>query len=120
MQAIAQLIRDIAEDGSEDTGFRNDYSGRGMYGRECVAITGSHEDCQALIAEVIKEAHARADSDELVFNDVVDAVLDYKTDQMGFDIVMYWPHIGKAPESEPEHDGQPDEAQEWHDFDPDC
>ena len=21
---------------------------------------------------------------------------------------------------EPENDGQPDEAQEWHDFDPDC
>lgn len=23
-------------------------------------------------------------------------------------------------EDEPEWDGQPDEAQEWHDFDPDC
>ena len=23
-------------------------------------------------------------------------------------------------DSEPEYDGQPDEAQEWHDFDPDC
>lgn len=23
-------------------------------------------------------------------------------------------------EPEPENDGQPDEAQEWHDFDPDC
>ena len=22
--------------------------------------------------------------------------------------------------SEPEYDGQPDEMQEWHDFDPDC
>jgi len=21
---------------------------------------------------------------------------------------------------DPDHDGQPDEAQEWHDFDPDC
>lgn len=21
---------------------------------------------------------------------------------------------------EPDYDGQPDEAQEWHDFDPDC
>jgi hypothetical protein len=24
------------------------------------------------------------------------------------------------PEVETEYDGQPDEAQEWHDFDPDC
>jgi len=23
-------------------------------------------------------------------------------------------------EEEPEYDGQPDEAQEWHDFNPDC
>ena len=23
-------------------------------------------------------------------------------------------------EDEPDYDGQPDEAQEWHDFDPDC
>ena len=23
-------------------------------------------------------------------------------------------------DEEPENDGQPDEAQEWHDFDPDC
>jgi hypothetical protein len=25
-----------------------------------------------------------------------------------------------ADDCAPEHDGQPDEAQEWHDFDPDC
>jgi len=25
-----------------------------------------------------------------------------------------------ADEYEYEYDGQPDEAQEWHDFDPDC
>lgn len=26
----------------------------------------------------------------------------------------------EAEDEEPEHDGQPDEMQEWHDFDPDC
>lgn len=119
-QAIAKLIREIAEDGNEDTGFRNNYSGRGMYGRECVGITGSQSDCQALIAAIIKEAHARADDDELVFDDVVDAVLDYSQDSMGFDVIIYWPHIEALADEEPAHDGQPDEAQEWHDFDPDC
>jgi hypothetical protein len=98
-QAIAKLIREIAEDGNEDTGFRNNYSGRGMYGRECVGITGSQSDCQAIIAEVIKQAHARADDDELVFDDVVDAVLDYRQDSMGFDVIIYWPHISPVEET---------------------
>jgi hypothetical protein len=28
--------------------------------------------------------------------------------------------VGMVEEDEDEYDGQPDEAQEWHDFDPDC
>lgn len=32
----------------------------------------------------------------------------------------YEPNAGPPRAAEPEHDGQPDEAQEWHDFDPDC
>ena len=31
----------------------------------------------------------------------------------------YLPEVDMA-EVESEYDGQPDEAQEWHDFDPDC
>ena len=27
---------------------------------------------------------------------------------------------GGGPDYDYDHDGQPDEAQEWHDFDPDC
>ena len=35
-------------------------------------------------------------------------VLDYLSEEMA------------EVEEEDEYDGQPDEAQEWHDFDPDC
>lgn len=28
--------------------------------------------------------------------------------------------MGMEEEDDPEDDGQPDEAQEWHDFNPDC
>jgi hypothetical protein len=31
----------------------------------------------------------------------------------------YLPEVDIEPEFD-EYDGQPDEAQEWHDFDPDC
>jgi hypothetical protein len=120
-QAIALLIRDVAVDsGMFDVGFRNNYSGRGMYGRKCVGITGSEQECQQVIAAVIKEAHSRADQDDLEFDDVVDAVLDFSKDSMGFDMILYWPNIEPVADEEPVHDGQPDEAQEWHDFDPDC
>lgn len=45
------------------------------------------------------------------------------------DVWVANPHYRGAPVPHPEaddydvegdHDGQPDEAQEWHDFDPDC
>lgn len=117
-QAIAELIRYVAEDGNEDTSFRNNYSGRGMYGRECVGIVGSEDDCKALMAEVIKEAHARGD--EVEFDDVVDMMFDYSQDSMGLDVIIYWPHISPLEGKQSNHDGQPDESQEWHDFDPDC
>jgi L-rhamnose mutarotase len=32
----------------------------------------------------------------------------------------WWEYIGRFSCDTPEDDGQPDEAQEWHDFDPDC
>ena len=37
-------------------------------------------------------------------------------DYCGIDNIVEWEHY----EYEDEYDGQPDWAQEWHDFDPDC
>ena len=52
-----------------------------------------------------------ADADEFITDiDPVDA-LDLAMDE--YEDVDEW-------EEDDEHDGQPDEAQEWHDFDPDC
>ena len=100
MQTLAQLIKTIAEDGSEDTGFRNDYSGRGMYGHTCVGITGSEDDCQAIVAEVIKELHTSA-VDDYCFSDAVDILLGgMKTDSMGrSNVIYYWPELDSIPEA---------------------
>jgi len=52
-----------------------------------------------------------ADADEFITDiDPVDA-LDLAMDE--YEDVDEW-------EEDDEHDGQPDEAQEWYDFDPDC
>ena len=120
MQELAQLIKDAVDNfGDEETlSFRNNYSGRFMFGRECVGIVGSESDCMEIIREVIKDAHAQGM--EFDFDSLVDTILDYGRDNMGRDMIFYWPNVQSLPETEPEHDGQPDEAQEWHDFDPDC
>lgn len=116
-QAIAQLIRQVAREGVGNASFRNEYSGRGMLGQQCVAVTGSSQDCRELMAEVIKQAHAQVDDDQLVFDEVVDALMDYRQDSMGLDVVIYWPHI--QPVEIPQASEEP---QEWErcDLDPNC
>lgn len=114
MTTLQEQLRDACDDSGE-VEFYNGYSGRGMYGEQCVGITGSFSDCMLVIAELIK-----AEREESGFNDMVDQLLDFKQDSMGRDVILYWPDLEKAEDREEEHDGQPDEAQEWHGFDPDC
>ena len=52
------------------------------------------------IAQFELELNDRIDAENKAFHDS----LERRTDE----------------EYEPDYDGQPDEAQEWHDFDPDC
>ena len=47
----------------------------------------------------------RADADEFI------AAIDFQED---------WDDDCDFADYDDEYDGQPDEAQEWHDFDPDC
>jgi hypothetical protein len=71
-----------------DTNFNvevRDYSGRYMFGKECLAITGTMVDC---IAVLVKAAQSDPDS----FED--GRLLKFRQDSMGFDgVVLYWPHI---------------------------
>lgn len=123
LQMIAKLVKDACEqteDSDYEVRFRNDYSGRGMYGRRCIGIVGSEKGCKQVVAEVLKQAHSDPSSD-LEFDTVADTLLDYDRDSMGRDIIMYWPQVDSLEEDlSTVGDGQPDEAQEWHDFDPDC
>lgn len=120
MQTMAQLIKNAVEQyGDEDAvSFRNSYSGRGMFARECVGIVGDEALCMQIIRQCIKDAHALDDVD---FDELVDTILDFSRDTMGrSDVILYWPTVEPLDISEEEDDHQPDEAQEWRDFDPDC
>jgi hypothetical protein len=65
-------------DALEDAGYEvTSYSGRGMYGKECVSVNGDVSEWEI----------ARA----LWFNDEHEDVPAPRRDQLGLGIVLYWP-----------------------------
>ena len=93
MTTIQELLKSACEDSGE-VSFRESYSGRGMYGRQCVAISGDAGSCMEIIKQIIKEAHlSMAWNDDLDFDSVVDILLDWTEDSMGMGVVYYWPQL---------------------------
>lgn len=124
MESVQSLIKQVCAE-FEDVQFRVEYSGRGMHGRNCIGIVGSHREVKKVIAEVIKQAtnnmfstsidaeseeELRAAHDE---NDAValliDEILDFDTDSMGHDVILYWSDL--EPIEEPDVSDMPYE--EW-------
>lgn len=93
MKTIQEFMTDIA-DQSESIEVRA-YSGRGMYGRNCVAITGTNNECMSMIGEVIKMAASEMldqdDGDTREFDLLVENLMSFSMDSMGYDVVIYWP-----------------------------
>lgn len=114
---LQERIKEMADNGYVE--YRS-YSGRGMYGKSCVGITGSYRDCQRLLsdiaAEIIDDVYTTAidcgdDEKEMIHagnvanqsKEDIENLMNYSTDNMGLDIVMYWPNIkfvGKEFEDE--------------------
>lgn len=94
MNIVAQLLKEAVQQfGDEEAvSFRSDYSGRGMYGRNCAALVGSEPACMEIIGHVIKRIHV--EDDNIDFDDIVDTLLDPCRDNMGrASIVLYWPEV---------------------------
>lgn len=75
---VIELLESIS-DGFENRSLREDYSGRGMYGKTCLGIV-----CENPI-HIIEEAAQRG-------------LLGAKMDSMGRDSIVYWPHYNKDSE----------------------
>lgn len=95
---------------------RTDYSGRGMFGRKCIGLTGTDSEVNAVISETLQMAV------QDLFTDTVDLDGDDTTaaynknddvqraiatliggsarDSMGRDIIVYWPDV-EWPEGMP-------------------
>jgi len=91
----------------ENARFRNNYSGRAMYGKRCVGIVGSYGECMAVIAKVIIDSRAELSRVQMgsseeectrLFTEAVYTLLNYTQDNMGLDIILYWPSLGPVPE----------------------
>jgi hypothetical protein len=69
------------------------------------------QDCIALLEDVDARQQAALGASDVTYdnhNRIQDLIFDFQAD------------IDVLTEDEAEYDGQPDEMQEWHDFDPDC
>lgn len=91
---------------SENVRFHNDYSGRGMYGKSCVGISGDAQECNAVFCTLIQEL-----AEDLVqhteegngghalklYKETVEALYNHRTDSFGRGIILYWPSISSEP-----------------------
>ena len=97
MEAI-EIIKQAIECMNDDSGRARSYSGRGMYGRECLAITSSHETSRVLM--FLLECCVQVINDEVpteeIINklfEVMDLINNPRADSMGRDNIIYWPSI---------------------------
>jgi hypothetical protein len=109
--SLQEDFKDACESSGEVT-FRNNYSGRGMYGRQCIGIVGDIVACQLVIAQVIKDLGWRIsrvskesidpdysaspeDLDETMqdYELKVEHILQFRQDDMGLNVILYWPNL---------------------------
>ena len=76
------------------------YSGRGMYGKECLAIVTNDKEKEVLSEIFIYLVRNNYDSTEIV--SLVNALKEYKSDSMGKKYVYYWPYEKFEDEGEDE------------------
>lgn len=92
-------IKDLIENFAIANGvkFIPDYVGRAMASVNCIAISSTPSACMNVIKEIIKsEAFdlQQLDSSYIPsFDDKVDELLTFSTENCGFTTVYYWPNL---------------------------
>ena len=85
---VTELIMRAARQADLDL---RSYSGRGMGGAECIAVTSS-QPVQRIVCMIIRGSReiTRSESD---LDAILEALEDAQTDSMGRDRVLYWPSL---------------------------
>ena len=102
MPTLQQRINTACKE-NDAVQFYDSYSGRSMYGRACVGIVGSRRDCMKVISVVMQDIAAEAvKTGGWQLGEWFDTLLDFDMDNMGRDMILYWPNL--ATETTVEHD----------------
>lgn len=84
----AQAIKQFAEENNYS--FREGYSGRGMYGKECVGVRIDGVDPTSVAMDLLLWITDNYDVDT---HDAIRALQNVRTDDMGRGTIVYWPDI---------------------------
>ena len=93
----ADALTDLAFIAGGDAEFG--YSGRGMYGRECVGITLPRITDFINLGCALQTMHDNNEIDSDLFHEMTSGA---STDNMGHDVLVYWPNVNcdDAPEED--------------------
>ena len=103
---IQTLLESTIEDAGPDSPISlRSYSGRCMYGADCLGVTA--EDVTVVYKELISALLNGAKLDRFQKTEIMDALEGVRTDNMGRDQIVYFPGIefvdgGEQDESESE------------------
>ena len=88
-------LQSICEDLADDLGLEvRSYSGRGMFGAHCFGVVVSNlGPLLAGIARTIADMDPNDDATGHTVDQIAEALEDLTTDNMGHDIIVYFPRI---------------------------
>lgn len=97
-------FQDILMDAGVDV---RSYSGRGMYGRECLGVD---IDRGSSFLDKLADVLESATEDEI--QTIADGIRDSRQDTMGLGSIIYWPNVKweDDPSEDEEEDNNEDEA----------
>lgn len=116
----AQWIQEVCD--QEEWSLRKDYSGRGMFGRKCIGITGRHINGFTVCAKIIRyasdETFTDADPSELEALIELFAEASVSEDSMGLSQIIYFSNIMWDDTLDEEEDEDEDNHNSFCDEDP--
>ncbi len=89
------------------------YSGRGMYGKECLGVDIGRGGLGEFISNVIEATQSQVGAENI--DDISEAFRGMSTDSMGLGMIVYFPSVpyeGSSGESESEDDEDSDDEDE--------
>lgn len=109
----SRFLIDLIEQSDVEAEEARSYSGRGMYGRECVGLVVSNV-FSAVAA--LYSGLSRVVADEIDLEDYLEALSDViretRQDGMGLDHIIYWPALAwpvdEGPDLDPDDTDDPD------------